>query len=74
MEARLVDTTPTARNDALARCLIAIELSKTSWVVGVQTPSSGRTSEHRLPGGDWKGLLALIERIGEPGKAPACSQ
>jgi len=25
MEARLVDTTSTARNDALARCLIAIE-------------------------------------------------
>ena len=38
MEARLVDTTSTARNDALARCLIAIELSKASWVVGVAKP------------------------------------
>src|SRR6266853_837010 len=50
MEARLVDTTPTARNDALARCLIAIELSKA-------------TSQYRLAGGDWQSLLKLIERI-----------
>ena len=45
METRLVDTTSTARNDALARCLIAIELSKASWVVGVQTPLSNKTSQ-----------------------------
>lgn len=63
MEARLVDTTPTARNDALARCLIAIELSKASWVVGVQTPLSNKTSQYRLAGGDWQSLLKLIERI-----------
>src|SRR6266481_7583305 len=63
MEARLVDTTPTARNDALARCLIAIELSKASWVVGVQTPLSNKTSQYRLAGGDWESLLKLIERI-----------
>ena len=63
MEARLVDTTSTARNDALARCLIAIELSKASWVVGVQTPLSNKTSQYRLTGGDWEALLKLIERI-----------
>lgn len=64
MEARLVDTPSTARDDAPARCLIAIELSKASWVVGVQTPLSNKTSQHRLTGGDWKSLLKLIERIG----------
>src|SRR5262249_47713520 len=63
MEARLVDTTSTARNDALARCLIAIELSKASWVVGVQTPLSNKTSQYRLTAGDWKSLLKLIERV-----------
>src|SRR5215475_13099545 len=63
MEARLVDTTSTARNDAPARCLIAIELSKASWVVGVQTPLSNKTSQYRLTAGDWKSLLKLIERI-----------
>jgi len=63
MEARLVDTTSTARHDALARCLIAIELSKASWVVGVQTPLNNRTSQYRLTAGDWESLLKLIERI-----------
>jgi len=63
MEVRLVDTTSTAHNDALARCLIAIELSKASWVVGVQTPLSNKTSQYRLTAGDWKSLLKLIERI-----------
>lgn len=63
MEVRLVDTTSTARNDALACCLIAIELSKASWMVGVQTPLSNKTSQYRLTAGDWKGLLRLIEQI-----------
>ncbi len=48
MEVRLVDTASTARDDARAYCLIAIELSKMSWVVGVQTPLSGKTSQYRL--------------------------
>jgi len=60
----LGNTTSTARNDAPARCLIAIELSKASWVVGVQTPLSHKTSQYRLTGGDWESLLKLIERIG----------
>src|SRR5258708_29297327 len=63
MEVRLVDTASTAHDDASARCLIAIELSKSSWVVGVQTPLSNKTSQHRLAGGGWGGLLKLIERI-----------
>jgi|307.fasta_scaffold37286_1 transposase len=63
MEARLVDTTSTAGNDAPARCLIAIELSKASWVVGVQTPVSTKTSQYRLTAADWKSLSKLIERI-----------
>src|SRR5262252_5294467 len=64
MEARLVNITSTARNDAPARCLIAIELSKASWVVGVQSPLSHKTSQYRLTGGDWNSLLKLVERIG----------
>ena len=68
MESRLVDTTPTTRNDALARCLIAIELSKASWVVGMQTPLSSKTSQYRLTAGDWKSLLlALAPRMRDLG-------
>jgi hypothetical protein len=49
MEVRLVDTASTAHDDASARCLIAIELSKSSWVVGVQTPLSNKTAST-----DWR--------------------
>jgi len=45
MEARLIDTTSTAHDDALAHCLIAIELSKASWVVR-QTCKSSLDSPH----------------------------
>jgi transposase len=62
MEVRLVTTTSTVRDDALAACLIAIELSKASWVVGVQTPLSNKPSQFCLVAGDWKGVLQLIER------------
>ena len=63
MEVRLVDTASTAGDDARVRCLIAIELSKSSWVVGVQTPLSNKASQYRLAGGDWEGLLKLIDRV-----------
>jgi transposase len=64
MEARTVSSLPTAapHHDAV-RCLLAIELSKASWVVAVHTPLSDKISRYRLEGCDWKGLLELIERI-----------
>jgi len=45
------------------RCLFAIELSKTSWIVAVNTPLSDKISRHTLKGCDWRGLLALIDRV-----------
>jgi transposase len=80
MEVRLAATTPTVRDDALARVLIAIELSKKSWIVGGQTPLKSKTSQFRLDAGDWKGLLQLIERIrqqvsrelGQPVEVTSC--
>jgi transposase len=63
MENRLVNTASAARDNELARCLIAIELSKTSWVVGIQTPLRSKISHYRLEGCDWKGLLELIARV-----------
>src|SRR5208337_1030699 len=46
-----------------ARCLFAIELSKQSWVIGFITPFSSKISRRTLNGGDWKGLLQLIEEV-----------
>jgi transposase len=63
MEVRLAATMPTAGDDAVVRILIAIELSKKSWMVGANTPLKAKTSQFRLAAGDWKALLELIERL-----------
>jgi transposase len=54
---------PAAADDAIVRCLLAIELSKKSWIVAVNTPLSEKISRYTLKGCDWKGLLELIEKI-----------
>ena len=43
--------------------VFAIELSKQSWVIGFITPLSAKISRRILSGGDWKGLLELIEEV-----------
>jgi transposase len=63
MGVRLAATTPTACDDAPAGILIAIELSKKSWIVGANTPLKAKTSQFQLAAGDWKALLKLIERL-----------
>ena len=64
MTAHTVLNPPAAAHDVMTRCLFAIELSKTSWIVAVHTLLSDKISRYSLKGCDWKGLLALIERIG----------
>jgi transposase len=64
MEARTVNALPpAATNHAAIRCLLAIELSKKSWVVAINTPLADKISRHTLPGCDWTGLLELIQRL-----------
>jgi transposase len=64
MEARTVNNlAPAASNDETVRCLLAIELSKKSWIVAVNAPLSDKVSRHTLQACDWKGLLELIARI-----------
>ena len=63
MEARVVNNlSPAAAHDGAVRCLLAIELSKKSWVVAVNTPLSDKISLYKLKPCDWKGLLQLIEQ------------
>ena len=61
MEARTVDALPppVAADDAAVRCLLAIELSKKSWIIAINTPLADKISRHTVPGCDWNGLLAL---------------
>ena len=64
MEARTVNTLPpAATHDDAVRCLLAIELSKKSWIVAVNTPLSDKVSRHTLTPCDGKELLDLCERI-----------
>jgi transposase len=62
MDTRTVNNLPpAATDDGVVRVLIAIELSKKSWIVAVNTPLSDKISNHRVKG--WKELLELIDKI-----------
>jgi hypothetical protein len=54
MEARTVNNPPPAApHDDAVRCVLAIELSKKSWIVAVNTPSSEKISRYTLKACDW---------------------
>jgi transposase len=73
MDARTVNNLPPTATHAAVCCLIAIELSKKSWIVAVNTPLSDKISNHTVKG--WKELLELIDkirsRVGRELKRPA---
>lgn len=45
-----------------ARIFVALELSKSTWVVAIRLPGSGTTSLYQVPGGDLAGLMTLLDR------------
>jgi len=45
-----------------ATMFVALELSKSSWLVALHSPVADKVSMHRFVGGDVAGLLALIAR------------
>jgi transposase len=53
--------TPTA--DHIGTIFVAIELSQRNWLVTMHSPDRDKISRHKLDGGDYAGLLALIERV-----------
>jgi hypothetical protein len=62
MEIRMVNPPSADTNNDPVHCFVAIELSKSNWVVGFQTPLTDKTSRHQVKAGDAKGLIELIER------------
>jgi transposase len=65
MAARTVNNVPPAgTHDDAVRCVLAIELSKKSWIVAVNTPLSDKISRYTLKPCDGQGLLDLCGRIG----------
>ena len=73
MDARTVNNLPPTATHGAVCCLMAIELSKKSWIVAVNTPLSDKISYHTVKG--WKELLELIDkirsRVGRELKRPA---
>ena len=63
MEGRMENTPSAGVNYDPVHCFVAIELSKSSWIVGFQTPLSKQTSQYQLKPCDAKPLLELIERV-----------
>jgi transposase len=62
MDTRTVNNLPpAATHDGAVRCPMAIELSKKSWIGGVNTPLSDKISNHTMKG--WKELLELIDKV-----------
>jgi|SRR6516165_1276602 len=63
MEVRTENTPSAEVNNDPVHCFVAIELSKSSWVVGFQTPLVKQTSRYQVKACDAKALLELIERV-----------
>src|ERR1700736_5984656 len=64
MKAQIVDTLPpVAADHDPVRCLLAIELSKKSWIVAITEALSDKISRYTLDGCDWKGFWELMERV-----------
>jgi transposase len=55
------DLPPAATHDGAVRCPLAIELSKKSWIVAVNSPLSDKISYYTVK--DWNGLRELIDKV-----------
>src|ERR671910_124660 len=73
--------TPTSLVEtASATLFVALELSRSTWLVALHSPLTNKVSQHRLEGGDTEGLLALItrkraqavEKLGRPVRVACC--
>jgi len=51
-----------AVDEKFATIYVAIELSKKSWLVGIQGPRSKKISQHKLAPADAAGLVTLVDR------------
>ena len=78
-----MDTIPSTRSlpDAPpATLFLALELSRSTWLVALHAPATDKVGQHRLGGGDAEGLLDLIvrkrlqaeEKLGRPVRVACC--
>jgi transposase len=75
-----VPSTPSPTDAPAATLFVALELSRSAWLVALHSPVVEEVGQHRLEGGDTKGLLDLIERkrkeaeekLGRPVRIVSC--
>jgi transposase len=75
-----IPSTPFRTDTAPATLFVALELSRSTWLVAVHSPVADKVSQHRLEGGDTRGLLELIlrkrvqaaEKLGRPVRVACC--
>lgn len=53
---------PVADSPTSGDIFVSVEMSRSKWVIGLQTPSADKVALHELACGDVDALLALIER------------
>ena len=51
-----------AHHPLMEHAPVALELSRSTWLVALHSPIADKVNQHRLEGGDVSGLLALITR------------
>jgi transposase len=56
-------TASTPITEHISTIFVAIELSQKTWLVTVYSPYKDKMSRHKVNGGDYAGLLALIDRV-----------
>ena len=75
-----ISPTPALTDTASATLFVALELSRSTWLVAVHSPAIDKVGQHRLAGGDTEGLLELITRkrmqaaakLGRPVRVVCC--
>ena len=71
---------PSLTDMTSATLFVALELSRSTWLVALHSPVVGKVGQHRLAGGDTEGLLELVtrkrmqaaERLGRPVRVACC--
>jgi transposase len=70
-------STPSLADTAPATLFLALELSRSTWLVALHSPVVDKVSLHRLDGGDVEGLIArkqgqAEEKLGRPVRVACC--
>jgi transposase len=75
-----IPSTPSLADTAPATLFVALELSRSTWLVALHSPVADKVGQHRVEGGDTESLLDLIarkraqaeERLGRPVRVACC--